>query len=106
MLLEVHIKLLLLSERRTVYDRKTEKILRKEIGEYDVIVNGVLWDVYRKDHIIYKDDLSKMKKPSLIIDISCDKAGGIETSIPTTIENPVYTVDGVFYIMSLITLLH
>lgn len=86
-----------LGAKITVYDRKTEKILRKEIGEYDVIVNGVLWDVYRKDHIIYKDDLSKMKKPSLIIDISCDKAGGIETSIPTTIENPVYTVDGVLH---------
>ncbi len=81
----------------TVYDRRTEKLLREEIGNYDVIVNGVLWDVYRKDHIIYKDDLSKMRKPSLIIDISCDRAGGIETSIPTTIQDPVYTVDGVLH---------
>lgn len=81
----------------TVYDRRTEKLIRKEIELYDVIVNGVLWDVYRKDHIIYKEDLLRMKKPSLIIDISCDKAGAIETSIPTTIESPVYTVDGVLH---------
>ncbi|MCJ7688873.1 MAG: N(5)-(carboxyethyl)ornithine synthase, partial [Clostridiaceae bacterium] len=70
---------------------------RDEIGNYDILVNAVLWDIYRKDHIIYKEDLLKMKKPSLIIDISCDRAGGIETSIPTTIENPVYTVDGVLH---------
>lgn len=80
-----------------VYDRRTEKLLREEIENYDVIVNGILWDVYRKDHIIYRDDLIRMKKPALIIDISCDRAGGIETSIPTTIENPVYNVDGVLH---------
>lgn len=80
-----------------VYDRKTEKLLREEIENYDVIVNGVLWDIYRKDHIIYRDDLIKMKKPALIIDISCDRAGGIETSIPTTIDNPVYKIDGVLH---------
>lgn len=81
----------------TVYDKKTEKLLREEIEQYDVIVNGVLWDVYRKDHIIYKEDLLRMKKPSIIIDISCDKSGAIETSFPTTIENPIYTINGVIH---------
>lgn len=81
----------------TVFDRRTEKLLRDEINLYDVIVNGVLWDVYRKDHIVYKDDLIKIKKPSLIIDISCDRAGAIETSIPTTIEKPAYYVNDVLH---------
>ena len=31
----------------------------------------------------------------MIIDISCDRNGGIETSIPTTIENPTYMVEGI-----------
>ena len=31
----------------------------------------------------------------MIIDISCDRAGGIETSVPTTIEEPTYFVDGI-----------
>ena len=31
----------------------------------------------------------------MIIDISCDRNGGIETSIPTTIENPIYDKCGV-----------
>lgn len=79
------------------YDRKTEALLRDELYEYDVIVNCILWDVYRKDHIIYKSDLSRMKRGAMIIDVSCDRNGGIETSIPTTIEHPTYIVDGIIH---------
>lgn len=80
-----------------VYDRKMESLIREEIANFDVIVNGVLWDSNRKDHIIYREDLTKMKKNSMIIDISCDRAGAIETSNPTTIEQPVYTTEGVLH---------
>ncbi len=79
------------------YDRKTESLLRDEIGLFDVVVNCVLWDTSRKDHIIYKNDLQRMKKNALIIDVSCDRNGGIETSVPTTIEKPVYHVDGIMH---------
>lgn len=79
------------------YDRRTEELLRDELGQYDVVVNCVLWDVMRKDHIIYRDDLKRMKRNSMIIDVSCDRNGGIETSIPTTIEEPTYIVDGVLH---------
>ena len=79
------------------YDRRTEELLRDELEQYDVIVNCVLWDVMRKDHIIYREDLKRMKHNSMIIDVSCDKNGGIETSIPTTIEDPTYMVDGVLH---------
>ncbi|MGJ9460480.1 N(5)-(carboxyethyl)ornithine synthase [Oceanobacillus sp. CF4.6] len=81
----------------TVYDRNMEKLLRKELGSYDVVVNAVLWDINRDDHLIYKEDLLIMKKPSMIIDVSCDRKGGIESSVPTSIENPTYIVDGVLH---------
>lgn len=77
------------------YERKTEKLFINEIGEYDVVVNAILWDTRRKDHIIHKSDLKRMKKGAMIIDISCDRNGGIETSVPTTIEKPDYFVDGI-----------
>ena len=80
-----------------VYDRKMESLLRKEIADYDVIVNCVLWDTSRQDHIIYREDLKRMKKNSLIIDVSCDKAGCIESSVPTTMENPAYYAEGVLH---------
>lgn len=86
-----------LGARVSVYTKKMENLLKKELGEYDIIINTVLWDVTRKDHIISKEDLKRMKKNSLIIDISCDKNGAIETSKPTTIDEPTYYVDGVMH---------
>lgn len=81
----------------TIYNRHTEALLKNELSEYDVIVNAVLWDTKRKDHIISRKDLRSMKRNSMIIDISCDRNGGIETSIPTSFEKPTYMVDGVLH---------
>ncbi|MCH1967202.1 N(5)-(carboxyethyl)ornithine synthase [Paraclostridium sordellii] len=81
----------------TVYDRKTEELFKHELHKYDVIVNTVLWDLDRLDHIIYREDLKRMKKGSMIIDISCDTNGGIETSKSTTIENPIYYEEDILH---------
>jgi N5-(carboxyethyl)ornithine synthase len=86
-----------LGMRVTVYDPETIGWLRPEIGRYDIIVNAVLWDVFRTDHLIYRKDLARMKPGALIIDISCDPHMGVETSQPTTIADPVYTVDGIMH---------
>ena len=51
----------------------------------------------RTDHILYRTDLARMKKNSMIIDVSCDRCGGIEASVPTTIENPTYEVGGILH---------
>lgn len=79
------------------YDRRTEELLRMELAQYDVVVNCVLWDVMRKDHIISREDLKRMKKGAMIIDVSCDRNGGIESSVPTSIEQPAYMVDGIVH---------
>lgn len=79
------------------YDRRTEQLFRKELENYDVVINCVLWDVMRKDHIVYESDLKRMKRGSMIIDVSCDCHGAIETSIPTTIEHPTYKVEGILH---------
>lgn len=80
-----------------VYPRKFEQLFRKKMFEYDVLVNCVMWDTSRTDRIIYADDLKKMKPGTMIIDVSCDPHLEIETSHPTTIDDPVYTVDGVIH---------
>ena len=80
-----------------VFGRKLEKLFREKMYEYDVIVNCVMWDITRTDHLIYKEDLKKMKPHSMIVDVSCDPYLGIETSHPTTIDDPVYVVDGVIH---------
>ena len=80
-----------------VYGRRQEQLFRKKMYEYDVLVNCVMWDTSREDRIIYKEDLKKFKPGTLIIDVSCDPELEIETSRPTKIEDPVYTVDGVIH---------
>ena len=79
------------------YNRRQEDLFKEEFLNYDVIVNCILWDVTRKDHIIYADDIKRMKRGALIIDVSCDRNGGIETCVPTTIAEPTYMVDGVMH---------
>lgn len=78
-----------------IYDRYDEKKFIEEMDQYDVIVNCVLWDVTRKDHIINYDDFARLKKDCLIIDISCDHNGAIEGSHPTMLDNPTYKINGV-----------
>lgn len=80
-----------------VYGRKHEKLFREKMYQYDVLINCVMWDTSRKDRIIYREDLAKLKKGCMIIDISCDPYLEIETSHPTTIADPVYEVDGVIH---------
>lgn len=80
-----------------IYTRDLEELLKENLSSYDLIVNCVLWDVKRRDHIIYQEDLKKMKKGSMIIDVSCDLNGAIETSHPTTIDNPIYLVDDIIH---------
>jgi len=81
----------------TIFGKEQEKEFVENMHKFDVIVNCILWDVTRQDHIVYKKDLARLPKNALIIDVSCDKAGGIETSIPTTVENPTYVVDGIMH---------
>lgn len=80
-----------------VFPRKFEKLFMEKMFDYDVLVNCVMWDTSRTDKIIYKEDLVKFKPGTLIIDVSCDPHLEIETSHPTTIDDPVYTIDGVIH---------
>lgn len=80
-----------------VYGRKLEQLFKKNMYDYDVLINCILWDTNRTDHIITQQNIRSMKKGTLIIDVSCDPHLGIETSHATSIDNPVYIVDDVIH---------
>lgn len=63
----------------------------------DLIINCVKWPKHRKDHLITRDMLSLMKKGSVIVDVSADIGGAIETYRHTTHENPTFVVDGIVH---------
>ena len=69
--------------------------LECHLEDVDAVVNCVLWPKERPDHLITRKMLGRLKPGAVIVDISCDRAGAIETSRPTTWADPVYEVDGV-----------
>lgn len=65
------------------------------LGDSDLIVNCVLWPKHRDDHLIDRAMLGAMKPTAVIVDISCDEGGAIETTRATTWADPVYVEDGI-----------
>ncbi len=63
----------------------------------DLIVGAVLIPGGRAPVLMPRSLLSKMKPGSVIVDVSIDQGGCIETSRPTTHSDPVYVVDGVVH---------
>jgi N5-(carboxyethyl)ornithine synthase len=47
--------------------------------------------------VISLEDLRRMKPGSMIVDVSCDRHGGIESCVPTTIEAPTYYAEGILH---------
>ncbi len=75
----------------------TTSNIRQEIKEADIIIGAVLVPGGKTPILITKDMLRTMKKGSVIVDVSIDQGGCIETSRPTTHDNPVYEVDGIIH---------
>lgn len=48
-------------------------------------------------HLISREQVKSMKKGSLLIDASIDHGGAVETSRPTTLDDPTYVEEGVVH---------
>ncbi len=68
--------------------------VKQFLPDADIIVNAVDW-YPGEPRIITKNMLKIMKNTAVIVDISCDPMGAVETCIPTTWEDPYYEVNGV-----------
>lgn len=71
--------------------------LEKSISQSDLIVCAILVPGGKTPKLITKKDLSFFLKGSVVVDISIDQGGCLETSKRTTYENPIYCVDGVVH---------
>ncbi len=67
------------------------------LKESDAIINCILWDKTRRDHLIYREDLKMMKPGAMIIDVACDDEGAIETCRSTSHDDPVYYEEGIMH---------
>ncbi|MCL5023500.1 MAG: alanine dehydrogenase [Nitrospirae bacterium] len=71
--------------------------MRNEIRDADIIIGAILLPGGKTPLLITRDMLKLMGKGTVIVDVSVDQGGCIETSRPTTHEEPVYEVDGIIH---------
>lgn len=63
----------------------------------DLVIGAVLVPGAKTPRLVNREIVSRMKKGSVIVDVSVDQGGCVETIRPTTHSNPVYEVDGVIH---------
>jgi len=74
-----------------------EKPIAGLLPEIDIFIGAILVTGAKAPKIITEEMVKTMKKGSVIIDISIDQGGCVETSKPTTHENPTFEKHGVIH---------
>jgi len=75
-------------------DRHT---LLKQLARADLVIGAVLIHGAVAPKLIRQEDLKTMRKGAVIVDVSIDQGGCVETMHPTTHENPTFIVEGVIH---------
>lgn len=71
--------------------------LEHSVLNADLLVGAVLVAGARAPHLVDEATVRRMKQGSVIVDVSVDQGGCIETTKPTTHDNPTYNVGGVVH---------
>jgi len=100
----------------TVFDRQRERLgamralganvaalypfgntLREAVREADLVVGAVLIPGARAPHVVDAETVRAMERGSVVVDISVDQGGCIETTRPTTYAQPTYVWEEVVH---------
>jgi alanine dehydrogenase len=73
----------------------TQSNIELLLPEMDLVVGAVLVPGAKAPKLITRAMLAKMQPGAVLVDIAIDQGGCMETSKPTTHQNPTYVVDGV-----------
>jgi len=80
---------------RTLYS--SEAALLEILPRTDLLIGAVLVPGARAPKLVSREMLRLMREGSVVVDIAVDQGGCIETTRPTTHENPVFTEEGVVH---------
>ena len=75
----------------------TKETIRSILPQTDMIINCVRWPKERKDFLVDREMLKLMEPGSVLVDISNDGPGAIESSHETFHDNPRYVVNDVVH---------
>ncbi len=73
----------------------TEAHLRELLPSIDLLIGSVLVPGARTPKLVSRDMLGQMRPGSVLVDISVDQGGCVETSRPTTHADPIFIEDGI-----------
>lgn len=71
--------------------------VEEEVLKADVVIGAVLTAGAAAPTLVRREHLARMKRGSVLVDVSIDQGGCFETSRPTTHHEPTYVVDGVVH---------
>jgi alanine dehydrogenase len=71
--------------------------IKNAIAKADIVIGAVLIPGAKAPHLVRREHLKEMKPGAVIIDVSVDQGGCVETCKPTTHDNPTFVVDGVVH---------
>jgi alanine dehydrogenase len=71
----------------------TRDTIEREVLSADLVIGAVLVPGAAAPKLVTADMVKRMKRGSVLVDISIDQGGCFETSRPTTHDNPTYVVD-------------
>ena len=75
----------------------TAQTIERHVMDADLVIGSVLVAGDAAPKLVTRDMVSRMRKGSVMVDISIDQGGCFETSKPTTHAEPTYEVDGVVH---------
>ncbi len=75
----------------------SQKAVDEAIKAADLVVGAVLIPGAKAPKLINRGHLSKMKRGTVLVDVSIDQGGCFETSHPTTHDAPTFEVDGIVH---------
>jgi alanine dehydrogenase len=69
----------------------------REVEDADLVVGAVMVPGARAPRLVSRTIVSRMRPGSVIVDVSVDQGGCIETTKPTSHSAPIHVVDGVLH---------
>jgi alanine dehydrogenase len=77
------------------YVLSTPENLLRELPDTDLLIGAVLRHGERAPHVVTEAMVERMQPGAVIVDVSIDQGGCVETSRPTSHSSPVYVAHGV-----------
>ena len=75
----------------------SQKNIEEQVAQADLLIGAVLITGRKTPHIVTKKMVASMPRGSVIVDLSVDQGGCVETCRPTSHEEPIYKINEVIH---------